>query len=77
MLHAKGGSQLPIMVPNGPPLPGPHRIFKDLCAFSGLSLLEIPNLSPPAARTLEGPSVRPAQALPNTSLSLGTSQLES
>lgn len=54
MLHVKGGSRVPIMVPNGPLLPGPHRVFKDLCACSGLSLLEIPNLSPPGSQDPEG-----------------------
>jgi len=36
VLHAKGGSWPPTVVPDGPPVPRQHCITGDLCAFSGL-----------------------------------------
>lgn len=61
-------------------------LFQDYIGSPGISvsvlgwfLLELStqNLSPPDSQDLRNPSVGPAEPLPNTSLSLGTSQVES
>ena len=77
VLHAKGAAGLPPwsqMVP----LSQDHIVSPGISVpFLGWSLLEIPDLSPPDSKDPRGPSAGAAEPLPNTSLSLGTSQLES